>query len=169
MLVVTHEMSFARDVSNRVFYMDEGGIYEDGNSNEIFVNPKKPKTQAFIYHIRTYNYEITSTHFDFAEMLGGLENFCFRHAIARNITNKLQLLAEELVINIITPKYNSCSLSVNYSEKLASHELSVSYGGESSNVLDRPENELAASMVKNIAKTLSHTYADGKNIITIAL
>jgi len=169
MLVVTHEMDFARDVSNRVFYMDEGGIYEDGSSEEIFTSPKKPKTQAFIYHIRTYNYEITSSHFDFAEMLGGLENFCFRHAIARKIANKLQLLAEEIVINIVTPKYSSCSLNVSFSDKLGSHELAVSYGGEISNVLEHPENELAASMVTNLAKTLSHKYVDDKNIITVTL
>ena len=48
MLIVTHEMGFARDVSTRVFYMDEGVIYEDGTSNEVFNHPKKPKTIEFV-------------------------------------------------------------------------------------------------------------------------
>lgn len=51
MLVVTHEMSFARDVSSRVFYMDEGVIYEDGTPEQIFKHPKRPKTKAFIKQI----------------------------------------------------------------------------------------------------------------------
>jgi len=48
MLVVTHEMGFARDVSTRVFYMDEGGIYEEGPSLELFNRPKRPKTVEFV-------------------------------------------------------------------------------------------------------------------------
>ena len=41
MAVVTHEMEFARDVSNRVFYMDEGLIYEEGTPEEIFGSPQR--------------------------------------------------------------------------------------------------------------------------------
>ena len=48
MLIVTHEMGFARDVSTRVFYMDEGVIYEDGAPAEVFGRPKRPKTVAFV-------------------------------------------------------------------------------------------------------------------------
>ena len=48
MLIVTHEMGFARDVSTRVFYMDEGVIYEDGTPAEIFNAPKKPRTIEFV-------------------------------------------------------------------------------------------------------------------------
>ena len=54
MAVVTHEMEFARDVSNRVFYMDEGLIYEEGTPEEIFGNPQKEKTRAFVNRIRSY-------------------------------------------------------------------------------------------------------------------
>ena len=41
MAIVTHEMEFARDVSNRVFYMDEGLIYEEGTPEQIFDNPRQ--------------------------------------------------------------------------------------------------------------------------------
>jgi len=58
MLVVTHEMSFAKEISSRVFYMDECGIYEQGTPKEIFEHPQKPKTQEFIYRIRSFNYKI---------------------------------------------------------------------------------------------------------------
>lgn len=48
MLIVTHEMGFARDVSTRVFYMDQGVIYEDGAPTQIFNAPQKPKTVDFV-------------------------------------------------------------------------------------------------------------------------
>lgn len=48
MVVVTHEMGFAREVSNRVMFMDEGIIMEEGTPNEIFGNPKCERLQTFL-------------------------------------------------------------------------------------------------------------------------
>ncbi len=55
MLIVTHEMGFARDVSSRIFYMDDGVIYEEGSPKDIFMHPKKPKTIEFIGKIALKN------------------------------------------------------------------------------------------------------------------
>jgi polar amino acid transport system ATP-binding protein len=165
MLVVTHEMSFARDISNRVFYMDEKGIYEQGSPQEIFNNPQKPKTQAFVYNIRSYNYEIKGKDFDFVEMLSGVENFCFKHAIEKSIANKLRLLAEELVLNIVTPKHEACNLNLNYSEKLGSYELTVSYGGDKSDALNTATDDLSVTIVKNTAKTIEYKYENEQNVL----
>ena len=52
MLVVTHEMAFARDVSNRVVYMNEGVICEQGSPEEIFGNPQKQETKDFLARFR---------------------------------------------------------------------------------------------------------------------
>ena len=48
MVVVTHEMGFAREVGNRVLFMDEGRIVEEGTPEEIFTNPKNPRLQDFL-------------------------------------------------------------------------------------------------------------------------
>ena len=48
MIVVTHEMTFARDVSDRVIFMDGGYIVEEGTPEEIFSNPKNPRTKTFL-------------------------------------------------------------------------------------------------------------------------
>lgn len=52
MLVVTHEMAFARDVSNRVIYMADGRIEEEGSPEDIFSNPRSPKTKEFLSRFR---------------------------------------------------------------------------------------------------------------------
>ncbi len=51
MLVVTHEMGFAREVAHRVVFMDEGRIVEEGDPGELFDHPRNPRTQAFLSKI----------------------------------------------------------------------------------------------------------------------
>ena len=51
MVVVTHEMGFAREVGDRVIFMDEGIIMEEGEPNEMFAHPKNLRTQAFLSKI----------------------------------------------------------------------------------------------------------------------
>ena len=52
MLVVTHEMAFARDISNHVVYMNEGVICEEGTPEEVFGNPQKQETKEFLSRFR---------------------------------------------------------------------------------------------------------------------
>jgi polar amino acid transport system ATP-binding protein len=51
MMVVTHEMGFAREVANRVIFMDKGEILEDSSPEEIFSNPKHERTKSFLQKI----------------------------------------------------------------------------------------------------------------------
>jgi len=53
MLVVTHEMGFARDVADRVLVMSEGELIEDSSPQDLFTNPKDPRTKALIDRYRT--------------------------------------------------------------------------------------------------------------------
>ena len=51
MIIVTHEMEFARDVSNRVIFMDKGVIAEEGTAEQIFTNPQKERTKEFLMRV----------------------------------------------------------------------------------------------------------------------
>ena len=51
MVVVTHEMSFAKEVADRVIFMDEGKIVEEGPPSQIFTNPSHPRTREFLVKI----------------------------------------------------------------------------------------------------------------------
>jgi polar amino acid transport system ATP-binding protein len=48
MIIVTHEMAFARDVANKVIFMDDGVIVEQGDPQEVFGNPKEERTKQFL-------------------------------------------------------------------------------------------------------------------------
>ena len=77
MMIVTHEMRFARDVSTRIFYMDEGIVYEDGTPQQIFENPQKEKTRNFIFRIRDWTWEINSKSFFIKSLYFFTKDFIF--------------------------------------------------------------------------------------------
>lgn len=52
MIVVTHEMQFAKDVSDRVIFMDQGVIAEEGTPEEVFEHPKNERTKQFLSRFR---------------------------------------------------------------------------------------------------------------------
>jgi polar amino acid transport system ATP-binding protein len=51
MLVVTHEMAFAREVADRVVFMDAGVIVEEGPPSEVIVNPREDRTREFLHRV----------------------------------------------------------------------------------------------------------------------
>jgi len=52
MMVVTHEMQFARDVAHRVIFMDAGAIVEQGSPKDLFINPQHERTKQFLIHLK---------------------------------------------------------------------------------------------------------------------
>ncbi|NLJ89768.1 MAG: amino acid ABC transporter ATP-binding protein [Clostridiales bacterium] len=52
MIIVTHEMDFAREVSDRVIFMDDGMVVEQGDPNEVFTSPKEERTKQFLYRYK---------------------------------------------------------------------------------------------------------------------
>ena len=51
MVIATHEMAFARDIADRVCFLDEGVILEEGTPEAIFTRPREPRTQQFLQRI----------------------------------------------------------------------------------------------------------------------
>ena len=132
MLIVTHEMRLARDVSTRIFFMDQGGIYEDGTPEQIFEHPQGERTKAFIYRIRNWEYNVTEN-VDMFEMMGTLEEFCKRQFMGIRPATKCQLAVEELTTSFLLPvlKENprgSVHLSLNAGEEGKEMFLTADHG-----------------------------------------
>ena len=51
MIIATHEMGFARDIANRVLFLDDGQILEEGPPEQLFADPREPRTRAFLQRI----------------------------------------------------------------------------------------------------------------------
>lgn len=164
MAIVTHEMEFAKNVSTRIMYMDEGGIYEEGPPEVIFGTPKREKTRAFIKRIKSFTYNINSENFDFIELVNNLANFCNTNALSRVNANKAQLITEELTMNLI-PKTDLRNVVFNFPDGQTEFEITIQYGGSKRDV-SLSEDNMAADIVRGIAKSVSHSY-DGGNLLTL--
>lgn len=112
MLIVTHEMAFARAISNRVFYMDEGKIYEDGTPQQIFDDPKREKTRRFVRKLKVLELNIESRDYDFPAAVSQIEQYCSKNQIDSNTGRRIQLAYEETVQNLLLPKLRSPQIKV---------------------------------------------------------
>jgi len=169
MIVVTHELDFAKHVSSRVLYMDEGGIYEEGPPEQIFVNPGKPKTKAFIHKVRSFTFTANSPGFDFAELLNGIEQFCYRNGFDKQLSGRLQLVTEELMLNLIVPRFGAAELTATVAQDTGTAELTVTYPGPSVDAVAQASDELAQALIENATTGVTHTYQDGMNTLTIGM
>ena len=167
MLIVTHEMRFARDVSTRVFYMDEGIIYEDGSPGQVFVSPKKEKTRQFIHHLKVFEEHITSYDFDFVAVVSDLEEFGRKHQISQRTIINMQHVFEELVMQSLIrdlPQQFDLTFSVEYSEESGAAEMRISFGGRELDPLKKCD-EISIKIVENAVASYNHSYADGRNSV----
>ena len=173
MLIVTHEMSFARELADRVLFFAEHGIYEQGPPAEVFEHPKRAKTVAFIQKIKYFSFEITSRKFDLMKMQGGLLVFGEKYGMRHKRIGRLQLCCEELVYEMMAQCYApeepvSMQLAVSYAEADGRCEIELTCSGKEYNPFAQEEDELGVTILKKMAARLEYTY-DGRSRISILL
>ncbi|MBR1418588.1 MAG: ATP-binding cassette domain-containing protein, partial [Synergistaceae bacterium] len=179
MLIVTHEMNFAREVANKVLFFADHGIYEQGTPDEIFDAPKREKTIAFIRKLKYFNYEISSRNFDLLEMQGQLRSFTEKYGIERKLANRLELCAEELIYEVLNGCYKNIkniniNMEISYSEADGATLIKLASGGNKFNPFEAElealdEEHLGVTILKNIAKSINYIYENNKNYIDIVL
>ena len=126
MLVVTHEMRFAREASSRVFYMDRGECWEAGTPEQIFEHPVRRETYDFVFRVRRWEWTLHGASYDYPAMASSLETFCARQFLGRHTANACVLMIEELVEGRIIPLARQ--LGARDTDVLL--RLSVGEGGE---------------------------------------
>jgi len=174
MLIVTHEMNFAREVANRVLFFADGGIYEQGTPAEIFDSPKKEKTIAFIQKIKYFSYEITRKNFDLMVLQGGIQTFGEKYGLDNKCINRLNICCEELVYELLAHCYPDreevdMKLDVSYAEADRSTRIALTCGGTAYDPFSQTEDGLGVTILKNMSKQLEYRYTDNRNKINITL
>jgi ABC-type glutathione transport system ATPase component len=115
MLIVTHEMKFAYDVSTRIFFMYGGFIHEDGSPQQVFEAPVHSATLSFIHRIRREVFEIDGPDYDFLGMRSTLNAFCYKYGITAK-QEKAQQLCDKM-LNGIMAAYRPITVRINHSEQ----------------------------------------------------
>ena len=170
MLIVTHEMRFAKDVSTRIFYMDEGVIYEDGTPQEIFENPGKEKTRRFIKRLKTLTLKVDSDDYDFIGCSTSIEVFGRNNLISARMIMKIRLVFEELVAENLVNREQSFPIRVDieYSDVDEAAKMTISYGGDKFDVFAEAD-PISARLLENLVHSVSYSDDDDRNTITITL
>ena len=159
MMIVTHEMRFAKEIANRVFYMDEGGIYEDGTPEQIFENPQKEKTARFIKRIKVFENIINSKDFDFIGFNTSLEEFGRKSGVSQKAIYRMQSVFEELCVQIILPELPdsfAMSVTAEYSQEDDSVCVQIEYSGKPFNPMDS-DNILSIKLAQNAAESIEYS------------
>lgn len=164
MMIVTHEMNFAKAISNRVFYMDEGGIYEDGTPEQIFVHPERENTRRFVRRLQVLELNVESLDYDFLGMAGEIRTWCEKNQITPKLINRIQLVFEE-VMGLLLPVIEVPHIQAvcEYSAQTELTEWTISYGGSRYD-LTSSGDELAFAILTGMTEKEDYTFDESAEL-----
>ncbi len=162
LMIVTHEMRFARAISNRVFFMDESGIYEDGTPDQIFDHPQRENTRRFIRKLKVLEFTIDHKHYDFPGAAGEIDKYCGKNHVPWKTANRIHLAFEELVQNQLIRVLDDPRIHtvIEYSEEQENAVMTVSYNGPRYDVTEQGE-ELSLKVLKGVGSSMVYTWNEG--------
>ena len=166
MIIVTHEMKFAREICNRVFYMDQGGIYEDGTPDQIFDHPQKERTRQFIRRLKVLEYSITSQDFDFIGFNTQIEEFGRKNRISQRKIYNIQAYIEEMCVQVVPPQMISpfeMLVTIEYSEEQDDADVVLRYGVAAFDPM-KTDNELSLLLAKKATENIVYSF-DGEQAL----
>ncbi len=159
MIVVTHEMRFARQVSSRVLFFADGVVYEDGTPDQLFEHPQRERTRQFIQQIHETTFNIESEHFDWYAMMAQMEQFCQQYNLSRQQTDSVLHVVEESITilgsggNAIQP---GTHVTLSYTEKDETLQFTVNCPQAiNRDVFTADSNHLALTILHNFCRDIS--------------
>lgn len=159
MMIVTHDMRLCREISTRVFYMDQGVVYEDGPPEQIFDNPQRERTQRFIRKSKILEIEVDSREFDFRGTIYTIEQFCEKYEIGKksalNLVSVFEEFCKEILIDNL-PDNLKINAVFDYDSVNKNVILTVKYNGSTFNPLES-ENELALAILKHHCSDITYS------------
>ena len=160
LMIVTHEMAFARAICNRVFYMDEGGVYEDGTPEQIFDHPQRENTRRFVRRLKVLEVNIQSRDYDFLGIAGQIAQYCNKNQISSKLANRIQLTFEE-TMQLLIPKLEHPDVRAvcEYSELGEQAEWAISYGGQRFD-LTQSEDEMAMTVLRGMTAAIEYRWIE---------
>ena len=174
MLIVTHEMNFAREVANRVLFFADGIIYEQGTPSEIFDHPQREKTIDFINKIKYFSFETDRRDFDLMQLQGGIQTFGEKYGMEFWYIYRLQICCEELIYEMLNHCYPAneavnMKLDISYAEANHATDIVIACGGKPYNPFAQEEDGLGVTILKKMAIRMDYQMEKDVNRISIRL
>ena len=157
MVIVTHDMKLARDVANRIFYMDEGEIYEQGTAEEIFDHPKRSRTKAFVSNQRIIDILIDGSNYDFNSISRRLMEFSRTQKLDSRLSHNMLIVFEELIIQTILSHNHNLAVSLALFFDGENLEYKVKYDGDRFDPI-KQDDSLSMTIVKKSISDYSYQF-----------
>ncbi|MBR4616206.1 MAG: amino acid ABC transporter ATP-binding protein [Kiritimatiellae bacterium] len=183
-LIVTHDMAFAREISTRVFYMDEGVVYEEGTPEQIYESPRRAKTIAFVRKQAVLEADIYDEEFDFFGFLDQAAQLEVRARVRGKVWTHAMVVLDEIVLSVQESyKAGRASAPPHIHTMFVcgkgSVTLRLSYNGERFNYAEELErmarqpksltdergwDAATAKIILSFCEDISYTYAEGDEL-----
>ena len=173
MLIVTHEMEFAKSVAGRILFFADKGIYEEGTPSDIFDSPKREKTIAFIHKLKTLEHHITSRSYDLMALQGRIMDFCAKYGLDDKESYSIQLCCEELIGEYIGAQDGEpdITISLEYSEARKTIDLTCLSKGARYDLFSDNDisDHLGAAIIKSKAESYEYSYENETNTVCASI
>ena len=175
MVITTHDMQLAREISSRIVFMQNGLIQETGTPDEIFDHPKKTVTRIFVENQLSLLFHVNSRDYDLYNMNAQIEWFCARYELGK-LYFPLELLLEELLTKVL-PFTGPVDIRIHEAGGAGADRNPGSSDGpviaieiEQSNcrqpILDGPDvDEISLMIIRGMAAQISEEQADKSRLI----
>lgn len=170
-VIVTHEMSFAQKIASQVIYLDERGIYESGSAEQIFVNPQREKTQAFIHKLRVFERTITAANADLYSFMTEVRSYCSQYGFSNRQLNTVNLIYEELLHpNLAAGAARELNFKLRCNTAGEKIEVIVTNANAASDLLSAPGvDELGVRMIQGMAREMESRLDEGRAELRVLL
>lgn len=158
MMIVTHEMDFARSIANRVIFMENGDICEDGTPEQIFDHPQHERTRQFIHRLKVLTLIVDSHDIDTLGCFTIIEEFCAKNLIHPKTKNALQSLFDEVCIGMLLSRMEHplIKMTIEYGVD-GCVAVNIDYNGERFDISDSAD-DIALAIVKAFIADMSYSY-----------
>ena len=153
MIIVTHEMKFARDVSTRIFFMNEGIIFEDGTPDQIFNHPIHSATRAFVMRINKLPFDMDGDDFDYPGMLSQMNQFCIKYSIPEKM-KAVSYVTDEMV-QVILKNFRPLRIVLSHSDMTGETHLAFMVKGLEKSPFELEEPDpLSLSLIQGMSQEI---------------
>lgn len=156
MVIVTHDMKFAREVSTRIFYMDQGEIYEEGTPEEIFDHPKRSRTKAFVSNEKVLDLNIDGTKCNPDQLTDSIREFCSSQKLDERHSYNIVSVFEELVLQCILSHKKDAKVAFSVFFNGEFLEYKVKFDGERYDPLE--EDSISIRIINGNIANYSYRY-----------
>ena len=159
MLIVTHDIDFAKKISSRIVFLSDGEVYDDGTPEQIIVNPQKELTRKFIQRITTKEIIVPFGKYDYSKTVSEILAYCSSKNLERKKIYRVQSVFEELCENILHDRLSEngqiCVL-LEYSENTENITMKIKHTVDDF-CLNGSDNDIAMELIRHNTLSIDET------------